>query len=147
MRIRDKYYGAIIYATPGIMHHTSFLLIFLFSIFLLLKLIGSGKSCLAKAHRDVLDGDSIYVQAMRNVVPSFRPLDDVDDRVNIYRFYKYVKFDPIIKRRALKEFKYLLTKKSKDDRFIILIGTVQLMHLAHYVYIQEVFFHFFFNLI
>mmetsp|Transcript_116022 Transcript_116022/g.335046 ORF Transcript_116022/g.335046 Transcript_116022/m.335046 type:complete len:161 (+) Transcript_116022:102-584(+) len=112
-RLPRKYWGELIYATPG-----------------------CGKTFVANKYRDVVDGDDLIVEAIGQIAPNFDIGYYDDPREVIFRYFRYIHFN-----RGLmwKVYNAALRKMRKaceiDD--VVLFGTVDLMDEADRIFIQE----------
>jgi hypothetical protein len=112
-RLPRKYWGEIIYATPG-----------------------SGKTFVANKYRDVVDGDDLIVQAIREERPSFY-IDAYDDpREVIYQYFRYIQFN---RRLVWKVYEVAYDKMVEACRIddVVLLGTVDLMDRADRIFLQK----------
>lgn len=105
-----KFDGKIIYATPG-----------------------SGKSYLAQHYNYVIDGDEIFIELIEEYFPNFTIKPNCHPGINMLRFYRY-SFPKYMQLLRLAEDRFLELKNRQD--YIVLIGTVNLMHLADVIYLQ-----------
>lgn len=105
-----KFDGKIIYATPG-----------------------SGKTYLAEHYDYVIDGDEVFLELMDEYFPEFDKRTNCHPGINILRFYKY---SPSKYQRLLRLARDRFLQYKENQDYIVLIGTVKLMHLADLVYAQ-----------
>ncbi len=110
--VNRKFYGKVIYATPG-----------------------SGKSYLADRYDDIIDGDELLCRAIALLEPSFSFKKGVDPRINLNRFFRAIRFNKSL-MDTLYKIATLLIGRIAESGKVVLIGTVKLMYLADYVYIQ-----------
>lgn len=110
--INKKFRGEIIYATPG-----------------------SGKTHLSKKYSGVIDTDDIMVDVIREISPNFDVLDNCDPRINIFQYHRYIKFRKSSIKKLLKR-TYTIMKDYADLEKILLLGTLDLMHVADIIYVQ-----------
>ena len=100
------YWGEMIYATPG-----------------------CGKTFVADKYRDVVDGDDLIVEAIREVAPNFA-IDTYDDpRKVIYQYFRYIHFN----RRLMWRVYNRALEKMRDAcaiNDVVLFGTLDLMDEA-----------------
>ena len=113
-RLPRKYWGELIYATPG-----------------------CGKTYVAKKYRDVVDGDDLIVQAIQDVCNSGFHIGSYDDpRYVIFEYFRYIKFN---RRLMWKVYNSALRKMRAaceiDD--VVLFGTVDLIDEADRIFIQQ----------
>lgn len=112
-RLPRKYWGELIYATPG-----------------------CGKTFVANKYRDVVDGDDLIVEAIRQVAPNFYIQSYDDPREVIFRYFRYINFS---RRYMWKVYNVALQKMrhacSIDD--VVLFGTVDLIDKADRIFIQQ----------
>ena len=111
------YWGELIYATPG-----------------------CGKTFVANKYRDVVDGDDLIVDDIREVSPNFEIGYYNDPRMVIFKYFRYINFN---RRLMWKVYNSALEKMKAaceiDD--VVLFGTLDLMDEAndsqapvHYIY-------------
>lgn len=108
------YWGELIYATPG-----------------------CGKTFVANKYRDVIDGDDLIVEAIREVKNSGFSIGRYNDpREVIFRYFRYINFASDRKwrvyNRALEKM-----KDACDDDDVVLFGTVDLMDEADRIFLQK----------
>ena len=107
------YWGEIIYATPG-----------------------CGKTFVANKYRDVVDGDDLIVDAIKEVAPNFYIGYYNDPRTVIFKYFRYINFS---RRLMWKVYDSALDKMEAaceiDD--VVLIGTLDLMDEADRIFIEE----------
>lgn len=112
-RLPRMYWGELIYATPG-----------------------SGKTYVANKYRDVVDGDDLIVEAIREVSPGFNTGLYNDPRQVIFRYFRYIHFDSDmmwrVYNRALEKMKDAC---AVDD--VVLFGTVDLIDEADRIFLQQ----------
>jgi len=112
-RLPRKYWGQLIYATPG-----------------------CGKTYVANKYRDVIDGDDLIVDAIKEVNRSFHMEGYSDPREVIYKFFRYINFN----RRIMWKVYNIAIDKMRDACDIddvVLFGTLDLIHEADRIFIQE----------
>ena len=112
-RLPRKYWGEIIYATPG-----------------------CGKTHVANKYRDVIDGDDLIVQAISEVSPTFDHGYYDDPRKVIFRYFNYIHFN----RRLMNMVYDSALRKMKsacDIDDVVLIGTMDLINEADRIFIQR----------
>mmetsp|Transcript_4718 Transcript_4718/g.8210 ORF Transcript_4718/g.8210 Transcript_4718/m.8210 type:complete len:154 (-) Transcript_4718:50-511(-) len=112
-RLPRMYWGEIVYATPG-----------------------CGKTFVANKYRDVVDGDDMIVEAISEVSPNFEHGYYDDPRTVIFRFFRYINFN---RRVMWKVYNSALRKMHAacDIDDVVLIGTMDLMHEADRIFIEE----------
>ena len=112
-RLPRKYWGELIYATPG-----------------------CGKTFVANKYRDVVDGDDLIVQAIRQVAPNFCIDSYNDPREVIFLYFRYIHFN---RKYMWKVYNVALQKMRDacDDDDVVLFGTVDLIDEADRIFIQE----------
>lgn len=112
-RLPRKYWGEIIYATPG-----------------------CGKTYVANKYRDVIDGDDLIVRAISEVSPNFDHGYYDDPRNVIFRYFNFIHFD---RRRMNRVYDSALRKMKRacDVNDVVLIGTVDMMNEADRIFIQR----------
>jgi hypothetical protein len=112
-RLPRKYWGELIYATPG-----------------------CGKTYVANKYRDVVDGDELIVEAIKEVAPHFY-FDNYDDpRYVIFQYFRYINFNGRSKWKvynvALRKMRY---HTSIDD--VVLFGTMDLIDKADRIFLEK----------
>jgi len=112
-RLPRMYWGELIYATPG-----------------------CGKTYVANKYRDVVDGDDLIVEAIREVAPGFDIGYYNDPREVIFRYFRYINFGADKKwrvyNRALEKMKFYC---GNDD--VVLFGTLDLIDEADRIFLQQ----------
>lgn len=112
-RLPRKYWGQLIYATPG-----------------------CGKTYVANKYRDVVDGDDLIVEAIREISPYFDVGHYDDPRHVIFRYFRYINFSA---KYRWKVYNLALRKMRQacniDD--VVLFGTLDLMDEADILFISE----------
>ena len=112
-RLPRMYWGELIYATPG-----------------------CGKTFVANKYRDVVDGDDLIVDAIREVAPNFDIGYYNDPRMVIFKYFRYINFS---RRLMWKVYNSALEKMKAacaiDD--VVLFGTLDLMDEADRIFIEE----------
>lgn len=112
-RLPRKYWGELIYATPG-----------------------CGKTFVANKYRDVVDGDDLIVKAIQQVSPNFIIGSYNDPRRVIFRYFQYIHFN----RRIMWDVYNAALRKMRRACSIgdvVLFGTVDLMDEADRIFIQQ----------
>ena len=113
-RLPRLYWGEVIYATPG-----------------------SGKTYVANKYRDVVDGDELIVEAIREVKShSFQIGHYNDPREVIFRYFRYVNFS---RKYMWQVYNVAIRKMRKacNIQDVVLIGTVDLMSEADRIFVQR----------
>ena len=112
-RLPRKYWGELIYATPG-----------------------CGKTFVANKYRDVVDGDDLIVEAIDEVAPHFDIGYYNDPREVIFRYFRYIHFN---KRNMWKVYNVAMGKmiQACQNSDVVLFGTVDLIDEADRIFIQE----------
>jgi hypothetical protein len=112
-RLPRMYWGELIYATPG-----------------------CGKTFVANKYRDVVDGDDLIVEAIREVSPGFSIGHYNDPREVIFRYFRYINFGNGLKwrvyNRALDKM-----KDACDDDDVVLFGTLDLIDEADRIFLEK----------
>lgn len=112
-RLPRMYWGELIYATPG-----------------------CGKTFVANKYRDVVDGDDMIVEAIREVAPGFSIGYYNDPREVIFRYFRYINFHSGSKWRVYNR----ALEKMKDAcgiEDVVLFGTVDLIDEADRIFLQQ----------
>ena len=111
-RLPRMYWGELVYATPG-----------------------CGKTFVSKKYRDVVDGDDLIVEAIRELAPNFYIEDYDDPRRVIFQYFRYINFDGRLRwrvyNRALEKM-----RDAADEEDVVLFGTMDLMHKADRIFLQ-----------
>lgn len=114
LRLPRRLHGKIIYATPG-----------------------SGKTHAARKFDDVIDTDDLIVEAAEEVSSGFNKDDEVDDnRLNIFRYMRYVNFSRRYINRVYDRTKEMM-REHAEDGMVVLLGTVDLMEIADLILLQQ----------
>lgn len=113
-RLPRMYWGELIYATPG-----------------------CGKTFVANKYRDVVDGDDLIVEAIREVSNSGFYIGHYNDpREVIFRYFRYINFRSHSKWRVYNR----ALEKMKDacnDNDVVLFGTVDLIDEADRIFLEQ----------
>ena len=110
MSLHQRFDGLIIYATPG-----------------------SGKTYLWEKYDYVIDGDDVLLDIIERISPNFEFIHNCHPVINLRRYCAY---NPrklnLLYKLAEDEF-----QQKAEDGFIVLTGSIRLMHLADIVYVQR----------
>lgn len=112
-RLPRMYWGELIYATPG-----------------------CGKTFVANKYRDVVDGDDLIVDAIRDVTPNFEIGYYNDPRTVIFRYFRYINFNRRIMWRVYNSALRMMKAACQNDD-VVLFGTLDLMDKADRIFIEE----------
>ena len=112
-RLPRMYWGELIYATPG-----------------------CGKTFVASKYRDVVDGDDLIVDAIREVTPNFVIGHYNDPRTVIFQYFRYLNFN---RRIMWKVYNCALDKMKAACGIgdVVLFGTLDLMDEADRIFIEQ----------
>ena len=112
-RLPRKYWGELIYATPG-----------------------CGKTFVARKYRDVVDGDDLIVSAIRDTAPNFYFGQYNDPRTVIFQYFRYINFN---RRLMWRVYNAALRKmwRASEMNDVVLFGTVDLIDEADRVFLEQ----------
>lgn len=113
-RLPRMYWGELVYATPG-----------------------TGKTYVANKYRDVVDGDDLIVEAIREVCNyGYKVRHYNDPRHAIFQYFNYIKHNNRLKwqvyHRALEKM-----RRHARDEDVVLFGTVDLIDEADRIFLQQ----------
>lgn len=113
-RLPRFYWGELIYATPG-----------------------CGKTYVSNKYRDVVDGDELIVDAIREEYPEFYFDEDYKDpRHVIFKFFRYIHFNSrdkwTVYNNALRKM-----RNACSDEDVVLFGTVDLINEADRIFLEQ----------
>eukprot|EP01050_Picozoa_sp_SAG11_P003315 SAG11_NODE_185_length_13160_cov_9.118521_8_plen_171_part_00 len=112
-RLPRMFWGEFVYATPG-----------------------SGKTCVARKYRDVVDADELLVEAIQELAPRFDPGSYDDPRAVIYRYFNYIRFNRWKMDRCYDRMSEKV-EHHKQLQDVVLFGTMDLLHCADRVFIEK----------
>lgn len=112
-RLPRKYWGQLIYATPG-----------------------CGKTYVANKYRDVVDGDDLIVAAIEDISPGFEVGHYNDPRHVIFRYFRYINFSARYKWKVYNAALRKMRQACYNDD-VVLFGTLDLIDEADMVFISE----------
>ena len=108
------FWGELVYATPG-----------------------TGKTYVANKYRDVVDGDDLIVEAIREVCNYGYEVGHYDDpRHAIFRYFNYNRHNSRLKWQVYNRALTKMKRHARDDD-VVLFGTVDLIDEADRIFLQQ----------